>query len=223
MSADHDSSNDHNSDDAMAEFATLNAARLQAKLLKEARVESEALIYPPDWSLWRNAHLLSIPVLVALSCGIDPYKRETLATREYLRRLAIVRLRQGWDEPHVKWTHESWTEAKVSLAEFRETGESLDPPFTFPPEYPAASPQGRKKSDNNSKQLATLERETLLGMIGALCELAGIDLRNDTKGHAEAKMLAPLFESRGVRLTSQTIASKIAAARELISPKGPPT
>jgi hypothetical protein len=69
--------------------------------------------------------------------------------------------------------------------------------------------------------LTTRERETLLALVAALAELAGIDLRDETAGHAEAKKLAPELLARGVRTTPETIAKKLAAGRDLIRPKGP--
>ena len=72
-----------------------------------------------------------------------------------------------------------------------------------------------------NKPLATVERENLLALIGALCELAGLDLRPETQGFAEAKKLANELARRNVTLTPQTVAGKIVAGRELIAPKGP--
>lgn len=73
----------------------------------------------------------------------------------------------------------------------------------------------------SNKPLATVERENLLALIGALCELAGLDLRPETQGFAEAKKLAEELARRNVTLTPQTVAGKIVAGRELIAPKGP--
>lgn len=70
-------------------------------------------------------------------------------------------------------------------------------------------------------ELTTRERETLLGLIGVLCEAAGIDLSNETKGHAEAARIITWATDRNVRTSKETIAAKITAARELIAPKGP--
>lgn len=71
------------------------------------------------------------------------------------------------------------------------------------------------------KPLGTSERENLLRLIGVLCELAGIDLRTDTKGHAEARRIAEAMEKRNVKIGKETVAKNIAAARNLIAPKGP--
>lgn len=77
------------------------------------------------------------------------------------------------------------------------------------------------QQDASAKSLTTRERETLLSLIGALCEVAGIDLRRETKGHAEAKRLAPELTLRNVKITNQVVAEKITAGRDLIAPKGP--
>lgn len=82
--------------------------------------------------------------------------------------------------------------------------------------HPTSAANGSQKAE-----LTTRERETLLRLIGVLCEAAGIDLRNETKGHAEAARIATWAEERNARTSTETIASKITAARELIAPKGP--
>lgn len=71
------------------------------------------------------------------------------------------------------------------------------------------------------KPLATLERETLLSLIAVLAEAAGIDLRAETKGHAEAKRIRTWADRRKVTLSAETIAKKLVAAREQIYPIGP--
>ncbi|MBS0194783.1 MAG: hypothetical protein JSR34_11105 [Proteobacteria bacterium] len=72
-----------------------------------------------------------------------------------------------------------------------------------------------------SRPLGRLERENLLRLIGVLCEAAGIDLRGETKGHAESTIIATWASPRNVTLTSEKIAEKVVAARELIRPIGP--
>lgn len=69
--------------------------------------------------------------------------------------------------------------------------------------------------------LQTRERETLLALIGVLCEAAGIDLRAETRGHAEAKRIARWATVRNVTTSKETIATHVVKARELIAPKGP--
>lgn len=76
-------------------------------------------------------------------------------------------------------------------------------------------------TESASDALTTRERETLLALVAALAELAGLDLREETAGHAEAKQLAPELEARGVRTKAETVAKKLAAGRDLIRPKGP--
>lgn len=71
------------------------------------------------------------------------------------------------------------------------------------------------------KPLATLERETLLSLIAVLAEAAGIDLRAETKGHAEAKRIRTWAAPRKVTLSAETIAKKLVDARTLIRPIGP--
>lgn len=78
---------------------------------------------------------------------------------------------------------------------------------------------GLTKDDPDS--LKERERSTLLSIIGVLCEAAGIDLSRDTQGHGEAKLILEFGRPRGLRLSAETIAKKIAAAREQIHPKGP--
>ena len=91
-------------------------------------------------------------------------------------------------------------------------------PATFPAELLAAcNPQ---RANAGGASLLTTERDTLLALIGALCELAGFDLRKPTKGHAEAKAMATALADRNVRITNETVAKKIAAGREVIAPKG---
>jgi hypothetical protein len=77
------------------------------------------------------------------------------------------------------------------------------------------------EDQSQSASLGTRERETLLGLIAVLAELAGIDLRPDTKGHAEAASIMEELRARKMNIDKRTVAAKLAAARELIAPKGP--
>jgi hypothetical protein len=74
---------------------------------------------------------------------------------------------------------------------------------------------------STGKPLGTTERETLLGLIAVLAEAAGLDLREETKGHAEARKIQGWASFRQCNLSSETIAKKLVAAREVIFPRGP--
>lgn len=89
--------------------------------------------------------------------------------------------------------------------------------------YPHPWAPGDQSSNRTSevKPLVTRERETLLSLIAVLAELAGIDLRPDTKGHAEAASIMGELQARKVNIDKRTVADKLTAARELIAPKGP--
>lgn len=77
------------------------------------------------------------------------------------------------------------------------------------------------RTESPSGDMTTRERETLLELVAALAELAGLDLRLETAGHAEAKKLAPELEARGVKTKAETVAKKLKEGRDLIRPKGP--
>ena len=71
-------------------------------------------------------------------------------------------------------------------------------------------------------ELRTKERENLLAMIATLAELAGIDLRPERLPDGTAKTVESALKARGVKLKAQAVGDKLKAAREMISPKGPP-
>lgn len=81
------------------------------------------------------------------------------------------------------------------------------PAFFFPPE--------------TDKPLTTTERETLLGIIAVLAEMAGIDLQEGFKKYTAANKVLPHAAARKMKVTSETLANKLSEARELINPKGP--
>lgn len=77
--------------------------------------------------------------------------------------------------------------------------------------------------DGNSggKAFSTTERENLLGLIAVLAEAAGLDLRTETKGHAEGKTIAGWASRRSLRVTAETVAKKLVEGRTFIHPIGP--
>lgn len=79
----------------------------------------------------------------------------------------------------------------------------------------------RIPAEDANKPLTTKERETLLGLVAVLAEAAGLDLRAETKGHAESKRIAAWAAARKLPLTSETIAKKLVEGRTLIHPRGP--
>lgn len=73
------------------------------------------------------------------------------------------------------------------------------------------------------KPLSTRERGTLMSILGALIELSGHDLRQAGGHFSIASAIRPELEARGVRVSAQTLADKIAEAHGEIVPKGPGT
>lgn len=102
--------------------------------------------------------------------------------------------------------------AVVAWCELKE----MRSPFFFP-EQTAAS------SNGGEKPIGALERDTLLSLIAVLCEAAGIDLRAESKMHAEAARIVVWGGARKLATSSETIAKKLVEARTRISPKGPVT
>lgn len=82
-----------------------------------------------------------------------------------------------------------------------------------------ATQDAKNKADDVG--MTTRERDTLLGLIGVLCEAAGISLMDETtKGHQEAAKILPWASDRRVTTSKETIAKKIVEARAAIRPKG---
>lgn len=92
----------------------------------------------------------------------------------------------------------------------------MRPAFFFP-EQTASS------SDGGGKSIGTRERETLLSLIAVLCEAAGIDMRVDSRMHAEAARIVAWGAGRQLTTGAETIAKKLVEARDFIRPKGPIT
>ncbi len=86
------------------------------------------------------------------------------------------------------------------------------PAFFFP--EPVETPPA-------DKPLTTTERETLLGIIAVLAEMAGIDLREGFKKYTAADKVLPHADARKMKASRETLANKLSEARELINPKGP--
>lgn len=86
------------------------------------------------------------------------------------------------------------------------------PAFFFP--EPVETPPA-------DKPLTTTERETLLGIIAVLAEMAGIDLREGFKKYTAADKVLPHAAARKMKASRETLANKLSEARELINPKGP--
>ncbi len=74
---------------------------------------------------------------------------------------------------------------------------------------------------DTDKAFSARERKTLLGIIGALCEIAGADLRSDGGHYLHARSLLPELLRRKVGVSDQTLANKIKEAREEMAPQGP--
>lgn len=179
----------------------------------------------PDWNYWLNRSTVPIETACALSVNIEPRAvkladHATLAEYERRCSLAYDAVRAHKLPASTRTTDALGFESHevVTLADFRAWRDALPAPFELPPQFPETTP---KPAVAPARELTTTERETLLELIGVLCELSGFDLRTDTKGFAEAKKLKKHLEHRHVQLTEQTVAGKIASARELIAPKGP--
>lgn len=113
--------------------------------------------------------------------------------------------------PHVTGTKPAHTEyGKVTRAALVEWLDKLGKRPAFFDEAP---------TESAADALTTRERETLLGLVGVLAELAGLDLTKAGKGHSFAKMLVPQCEARGLKITAQTIATKLCEVP--IKPAGP--
>ena len=221
-------SDDKEFDDEFAiHFARMSARSALRRRDAQKLVEEDALAHPPDWTIWRNVEHARLPQLVALSCGIDPlfnpYRYPSafglgdgddwdLQTIEYKRRFRIAASRQCWKMQIAANTYAQALNPgqDISLSEFREWGESLDPPFTFPEQYPNEKGTRKPRTEDSLDQR---ERTTLLCIIAALVDTPKLDISQPYKaGEALAAQLA----LKGITIDPRTVCKHLEATADAI-------
>lgn len=133
-----------------------------------------------DWSYWANLDVVDYLDACILSLDLDPRDRRgndlpTELEATLTRRATIAKSRLGGDLPTYSTDSNRWHVAEASgvhLAEFREWGEALPFPFTFPDAFPKVEIAKPTPASNASMAqdtpLRTRERNNLLRIIRAL-------------------------------------------------------
>ncbi|WP_157598920.1 hypothetical protein [Rhodanobacter sp. Root561] len=102
-----------------------------------------------DWSYWANLSLVDYGDACILSRGFDPRAIKGNALPSHLdaelkRLVSIAKSHLGSQLPAYSTENDRYygsRETGVRLGEFRTWGESLPIPFTFPEDFPKASPK----------------------------------------------------------------------------------
>lgn len=198
------------------------------------------------WPHWQNMGEVSLEQTVWLSFDIEPFGDELDAGKAasgISRRLPAVynrycdqlrdALRNAYDQRMKQCIANIRTEklrasvglvldgqpmrCSVSLEDFRQWGESLPAPYTFPDEFPRPAAAGALTATDDEKPLGTRERKTLLRIILALIAIAGERLPEDKETTIiEAQVAALGFD--GPKTATILKAVKAAKAEKTDSP-----
>lgn len=199
----------------------------------------------PDWEKWRKYGAAPLWQVVALACNLDPenpsvkwfavtHLREPDRYRDpaydedyarYLRNIlpaARKQFRDGLDiaASHVRsgdlQTSAGSVNGNVRIGDFVRWAETVVG-WTLPPEFrsPLAAEQGLGRKPE--KEIDTRERTSLLVMVGALAEMAKLDI---TKPTPAAKKILSVLESKGVQLGKKTIEEHLKRVSDALDRKG---
>jgi len=183
--------------------------------------------HKPDWAYWRNFSLLTLDDAIVLSCDVDPIWH---ASR---KDVTLVRERKTIASSHIASGNLHLTAPLtpteylgfhlISAADFRRWAQSLPIPFEFPAEFPTADDPGssstQRPPSGPAAELDARERTTLLCVIGALAESAGIDLSKHNKA---GEVVSAMLDKRGIDISGRAIGEhlrKVAAALQSRSSK----
>ena len=179
-----------------------------------------------DWSYWANLDIVDYLEACVLSLDLDPRDRRDNALSTELeatltRRATIAKSHLGGELPNYSTDSNRWHAADASgvqLAEFREWGESLPFPFTFPDAFPKAAvakpATAASAPTTGDTSLRARERNNLLRIIRALDAMNPKPLPQT--GYAES-LRAKMDELGLIAVSDDTIRKIVEDARNLDS------
>jgi hypothetical protein len=194
--------------------------------------------HAPNWRKWRSCVQARVYEAVALACDLDPespsivwHAKHRIAQLDgpvdamelwrspppmavyqnpipdselenYLERLDVA---CNHAQGKTLLTSYGETDGSVSLPAFASWAEKLG--WTLPEEFPRPSPAVTA----TGAPIGTKERTTLLAIIGALAEMAKIDITNPTKA---ANAIVRQFEEQGRRIGQRTVEEHLKRVRD---------